>query len=38
MRHAAPQGLDPYGCFSAMRKSIEQKILDAPAILHRDAN
>jgi len=37
-RHAAPQGLDPYGRFSAVRKSIEQKVLDIPNFLHRKAN
>jgi cell division protein FtsZ len=37
-RHPAPQGLDPYGRFSAVRKSIEQKVLDIPAFLHRKAN
>jgi cell division protein FtsZ len=37
-RHAAPQGLDPYGRFSAVRKSIEQRVLDIPAFLHRKAH
>jgi cell division protein FtsZ len=37
-RYAAPQGLDPYGRFSAARKSIEQRVLDIPAFLHRKAN
>jgi cell division protein FtsZ len=37
-RHAASQGLDPYGRFSAVRKSIEQRVLEIPAFLHRKAN
>ena len=37
-RHAAPQGLDPYGRFSAVRNSIEQAVLDIPAFLGRKAN
>jgi cell division protein FtsZ len=36
-RHAAPRSLE-YGRFSAMRNSIEQAILDIPAILARKAN
>jgi cell division protein FtsZ len=36
-RYAARQGLDPYGHFSAVRKSIEQRVLDIPAFLHRKA-
>jgi cell division protein FtsZ len=34
----APQAIDPYGRFSAVRRSIEQKVLDIPAFLHRKAN
>jgi len=37
-RHAAPQGLDPYGRSSPVRNSIEEKVLDIPAFLHRKAN
>ena len=37
-RYAARQGLDPYGRFSAVRQSIEQRVLDIPAFLHRKAN
>ena len=37
-RHAAPQGLDPYGRSSPARNSIEEKVLDIPAFLHRKAN
>jgi cell division protein FtsZ len=37
-RHGAPQGLDPYGRFSAMRNSIEQAVLDIPAFLGRKSN
>jgi cell division protein FtsZ len=36
-RHAAPQGLDPYGR-SPVRNSIEEKVLDIPAFLSRKAN
>jgi cell division protein FtsZ len=36
-RHAAPQGLDPYGR-SFLRNSIEEKVLDIPAFLRRKAN
>jgi cell division protein FtsZ len=37
-RHAAPRSLDSYGRFPAVRNSIEQAILDIPAILARKAN
>jgi cell division protein FtsZ len=37
-RHAAPQGLDPYGRSSAVRHSIEENVLDIPAFLGRKAN
>jgi cell division protein FtsZ len=37
-RHAAPQSLDPYGRFSPVRNSIEEKVLDIPAFLRRKAN
>jgi cell division protein FtsZ len=37
-RHAAPQGLDPYGRASPVRNSVEEKVLDIPAFLHRKAN
>src|SRR5216684_4465019 len=37
-RHAAPQGLDPYGRSSPVRDSIEENVLDIPAFLHRKAN
>jgi len=37
-RHAAPQGLDPYGRFSSVRNAIEEKVLDIPAFLHLKAN
>jgi len=37
-RHAAPQGLDPYGRSSPARNSIEEKVLDIPAFLHLKAN
>jgi len=37
-RHAAPQGLDPYGRSSPVRNSIEEKALDIPVFLHRKAN
>jgi cell division protein FtsZ len=37
-RHVAPRGLDPYGRFSPVRNSIEEKVLDIPAFLHRKAN
>jgi cell division protein FtsZ len=37
-RHAAPHGLDPYGRSSPARNSIEEKVLDMPAFLHRKAN
>jgi cell division protein FtsZ len=37
-RHAAARGLDPYGRISAVRHSIEQAVLDIPALLGRRAN
>jgi cell division protein FtsZ len=37
-RHAAPQGLDPYGRSSPVRNSIEENVLDTPAFLRRKAN
>src|SRR5262249_29535320 len=37
-RPAAPRGLDPYGRFSAVRHSIEQAVLDIPALLGRKAS
>jgi cell division protein FtsZ len=37
-RHAAPQGLDPYGRSSPVRDSIEENVLDIPAFLRRKAN
>jgi cell division protein FtsZ len=37
-RHAAPQGLDPYGHSSPVRNSIEEDVLDIPAFLRRKAN
>jgi cell division protein FtsZ len=37
-RHAAPQGLDPYGRSSPARNSIEENVLDIPAFLRRKAN
>jgi cell division protein FtsZ len=37
-RHAAPQGLDPYGRSATVRNSIEEKVLDIPAFLHLKAN
>src|SRR3981189_965665 len=37
-RHAAPQGLDPYGRSSPVRNSIEENVLDVPAFLRRRAN
>jgi len=37
-RHAAPQGLDPYGRSPPVRNSIEEKVLDIPAFLPRKAN
>jgi cell division protein FtsZ len=37
-RHAAPQGLDPYGRSSPVRNSIEENVLDIPAFLRRKAN
>jgi cell division protein FtsZ len=37
-RHAAPQGLDPYGRSPPVRNSIEENVLDVPAFLRRRAN
>jgi cell division protein FtsZ len=37
-RHAAPQGLDPYGRSSPVRNSIQENVLDIPAFLRRKAN
>jgi cell division protein FtsZ len=37
-RHAALQGLDPYGRSSPVRNSIEENVLDIPAFLRRNAN
>jgi cell division protein FtsZ len=37
-RHAAPQGLDPYGRSPPVRNSIEENVLDVPAFLRRKAN
>jgi len=37
-RHAAPQGLDPYGRASPVHNSIEEKVLEIPAFLGRKAN
>ncbi|WP_027521828.1 cell division protein FtsZ [Bradyrhizobium sp. Ec3.3] len=37
-RHAAPQGLDPYGRSSTARNWIEEDVLDIPAFLRRKAN
>jgi cell division protein FtsZ len=37
-RHAAPQGLDPYGRSSPVPNSIEENVLDIPAFLRRKAN
>src|SRR5436190_1776425 len=37
-RHAAPQGLDPYGRSSLGRNSIEENVLDIPAFLRHKAN
>src|SRR5712664_3145592 len=37
-RHAALQGLDPYGRSSPVRNSIEENVLDIPAFLRRKAN
>jgi cell division protein FtsZ len=37
-RHAAPQGVDPYGRSSPVRNSIEENVLDIPAFLRRKAN
>jgi cell division protein FtsZ len=38
VRPATPQGLDPHGRASAVRNSIEDKVLDIPAFLGRKAN
>ena len=37
VRQAVPQGLDPYGRLSAVRDSIQEKVLDIPAFLGRKA-
>ncbi|MFB9262923.1 cell division protein FtsZ [Bradyrhizobium erythrophlei] len=37
-RHAAPNGLDPYGRSSPVRNSTDENILDIPAFLRRTAN
>ena len=37
-RLAAPQGVDPYGRFSAVRHSTEPAVLDIPAFLGRQAS
>jgi cell division protein FtsZ len=37
-RHAAPQGLDPYGRPSPVRNSIDENVLDIPAFLRRKDN
>jgi cell division protein FtsZ len=37
VRQAVPQGLDPYGRLSAVRDSIQEKVLDIPAFLSRKA-
>ena len=37
-RHAAPQGLDPYGRPSPVRDAIEERVLDIPAFLRRKAS
>jgi cell division protein FtsZ len=37
VRHAAPQGLDPYGRSSPVPNSIEENVLDIPAFLRRKA-
>jgi cell division protein FtsZ len=37
-RHAAPNGLDPYGRSSPARNSTDENILDIPAFLRRTAN
>jgi cell division protein FtsZ len=37
-RHAAPQGLEPYGRSPRVRNSIEENVLDVPAFLRRTAN
>jgi cell division protein FtsZ len=37
VRQAVPQGLDPYGRLSAVRNSIQDKVLDIPAFLSRKA-
>jgi cell division protein FtsZ len=38
VRQAVPQGLDPYGRLSAVRNSIQDKVLEIPAFLSRRAN
>jgi cell division protein FtsZ len=37
-RHAAPQGIDPYGRSPPVRNSIEENVLDVPTFLRRKAN
>ena len=37
-RHAAPQGLDPYGRPSPVRNAIDENVLDIPAFLRRKAS
>jgi cell division protein FtsZ len=37
-RHAAPQGLDPYGRSAPARNLIEESVLDIPAFLRRKAS
>jgi cell division protein FtsZ len=37
-RHAAPQGLDPYGRSAPVRNLIEENVLDIPAFLRRKDN
>jgi len=37
-RHAAPQGLDPYGRSSLVQNSIDESVLDIPAFLRRKAS
>ena len=38
VRHAAPQGHDPYGRSAPARNLIEESVLDIPAFLRRKAN
>ena len=37
-RHAAPQGLDPYGRSSPARNFVDENVLDIPAFLRRKAS